>query len=509
MSSNTNTKKSAIIIGGGLGGLFCGALLAKEGLAVTVLEKNANIGGGVQSFKRFNESFDTGMHVIGGLRKGQTLYKICDYLGILNNLKIREVDNDCMDEVTYLSDNHNYKIPSGKENFISYFQNLFPEESENVRNYVEKLFQIVDEIGFFYLRAEDDDYKHDPMFYMPADKMIRHYIKDKRLQELLAYMNPLCSGVAGHTPAYIFAIINVLYISGQSRFEGPSEQLASALKSLIEDNGGSVHANSAVTKIEISDKLVKKVVTVSGQEFTADYYISSLHPATLLDLTSDRIFSKASMLRLQSTNNSYSAFCIFIKFKEGAFRYINHPCYCVQDYDKAWEYGDYDGEWPRGFLYLTPCATGQGEYASTMQIVAMMPFSACDRWSDTVIGRRGEDYRLWKEEHTGRIMAKMRLIFPDIDECIERIISSSPLTIRDYYNVPEGAMYGIVKDCSNIYAGYVPIHTKADNLLQTGQNIYLHGCCGVPLTAINTAEVIVGKNTIVDKINKHAANQKQ
>ena len=38
--------KTAIIIGGGLGGLFTGAILAKEGLRVTVLEKNATAGGG-------------------------------------------------------------------------------------------------------------------------------------------------------------------------------------------------------------------------------------------------------------------------------------------------------------------------------------------------------------------------------------------------------------------------------------------------------------------------------
>ena len=37
--------QTIIIIGGGLGGLFTGALLTKEGYRVTVLEKNATIGG--------------------------------------------------------------------------------------------------------------------------------------------------------------------------------------------------------------------------------------------------------------------------------------------------------------------------------------------------------------------------------------------------------------------------------------------------------------------------------
>ena len=78
--------KSAIIIGGGLGGLFTGAILSKEGLNVTVVEKNATVGGGLQSFTRFGEVFDTGMHVIGGLQRGGNIRRLCDYLGILDEM---------------------------------------------------------------------------------------------------------------------------------------------------------------------------------------------------------------------------------------------------------------------------------------------------------------------------------------------------------------------------------------------------------------------------------------
>ena len=68
--------KTVVIIGGGLGGLFAGALLAKEGLRVTLIEKNVIVGGGLQSFKRFGEVFDTGMHVLGGMRKGGSVYRL-------------------------------------------------------------------------------------------------------------------------------------------------------------------------------------------------------------------------------------------------------------------------------------------------------------------------------------------------------------------------------------------------------------------------------------------------
>ena len=78
-------KQKVIIIGAGLGGLFTGAILSKEGFEVTLLEKNALIGGGLETFHRFGEHFDTGMHVIGGMHPDGNIWKICRYLGIIND----------------------------------------------------------------------------------------------------------------------------------------------------------------------------------------------------------------------------------------------------------------------------------------------------------------------------------------------------------------------------------------------------------------------------------------
>ena len=99
-----------IIIGGGLGGLFTGAILAKEGFLVTVLEKNSTIGGGLQTFKRFGESFDTGMHVIGGMQPGGCIRKICSYLGIMDKVEIKDVDDDCSDYLYFAEDRASYRI---------------------------------------------------------------------------------------------------------------------------------------------------------------------------------------------------------------------------------------------------------------------------------------------------------------------------------------------------------------------------------------------------------------
>ncbi len=59
------------------------------------------------------------------------------------------------------------------------------------------------------------------------------------------------------------------------------------------------------------------------------------------------------------------------------------------------------------------------------------------------------------------------------------------------------------RDCQNILASQVNVVTKVKNLFLTGQNVNLHGICGVPLTAVNTAEAVLGVNYVVNKINKY------
>lgn len=107
---------SCIIIGGGIGGLFTGAFLSKNGIKVTVLEKNSIIGGGLQCFARKGKTFETGMHVAGGFGPDGNLNKICHYLGISHKLRLQEVPSECSDEIYYHSSNELFQIASGKEN---------------------------------------------------------------------------------------------------------------------------------------------------------------------------------------------------------------------------------------------------------------------------------------------------------------------------------------------------------------------------------------------------------
>lgn len=491
------------IIGGGIGGLFTAALLAKEGFRVTVLERDAHVGGGLQSFTRNGVSFDAGMHVVGGLQSGGSLYRICRHLGILEEISYRAVDADCMDEIFCFDDGRSYRVPQGREPFTGFFQRTFPEERDAVRRYVDRLFGMADQVDFFFLRpGSETGSGTDPAFYQSSSQFIADHVRDPRLRSLLAYLSPLCGGEAGYLPAYIFALINYLYISGHFRFEGPAEQLAEALVRRIRQWGGDVFANAEVTGIDMSDGKVKSLSTSDGRVFETDAVVSSIHPQSLMKISGLQLFTKSSKNRLSVAPNNYSAYCVYVVLKEGMFPYINHPCYCWDRYDSVWDFGKYMPEkWPQSFVYFTPCERRQGPFARALQVIVFTPFSMCGRWAATTVGRRGSAYEDWKRQHTEMILNKMELRHPGFRACVEAVYDASPLTIRDYFNEPEGSLYGLRKDCREPYAGYLPVRTKAVNFFMTGQNVYLHGCCGVPLTSVMTAEAVMGeRDGIVKKL---------
>ena len=220
------------------------------------------------------------------------------------------------------------------------------------------------------------------------------------------------------------------------------------------------------------------------------------------DHRSEKAFPKSYRERLDTIPNTHSAFALYVKLKPETFPYINHSEYYMTRYADVWNFSRTDRPWPLGFLMMTPPNSHQGQYATKVLITAPMPFDMVRQWENTTVGHRGAEYEAWKAKCAELLLAQIEEMHPGFQACIEAVNTSSPLTIRDFYGVKDGSICGFAKNCQNIVLSQVPVVTKVRNLLLTGQNVNLHGFCGVPLTAITTCEAILGRNYIVNKINE-------
>ncbi|MGN0230772.1 MAG: phytoene desaturase family protein [Muribaculaceae bacterium] len=498
------TIESAVIIGGGLGGLVCGALLAKEGIKVTIVEKNSVAGGGLMSFSRFGRVFDTGMHVVGGLNCGWNMHRLFSYLGVIDSFGVQPMPLDCTDSIYVAEDASTYNIAASPEGFINSLSQYFPHQRANLESYVDAIGRIASQMPFFFLRSVSEqpgEYCDD--FNMPAECFIAKYITDRKLRAVLSYINMFYAGRASCTPAYQHAIISTIYLGGQARFVDGSHHLAQALSDVATSNGGAVVTGQSVERIITGDGRITAVETADGSRYEADCFVSDIAPDALLGmLDNPRMLPKAYRKRVGALKHSGSAFTLNIALRKSSFAYLPYTGYFMERYGDVWNHGHADN-WPSGFLYMTPPVENQGQWADKMIVTVPMEWSMVEKWEGTTVGHRGDDYRQWKRQCADAVLDRLETVFPGFGNSVEAIDTASPLTIRDYLGYTHGSMTGFMKDCNSPFMSMMSTRTKVPNLFLTGQNIYLHGFCGVSLTAIRTCEAILGMDTIINKLNRY------
>ena len=134
------SRYDVVVIGSGMGGLTCAAMLAKEGMKVCVVEKNHRPGGCLQSFRRGGRILDTGIHYVGSLREGQTMHQYLKYLGVLPRITLRGLDPEGFDLIHL--EGRTFRHALGYDNFVEGLAADFPAERSGIAAYARLLQRI-------------------------------------------------------------------------------------------------------------------------------------------------------------------------------------------------------------------------------------------------------------------------------------------------------------------------------------------------------------------------------
>src|SRR5690606_18598507 len=148
-------------------------------------------------------------------------------------------------------------------------------------------------------------------------------------------------------------------------------------------------------------------------------------------------------------------------------------------------------------------------WAEGMTVFTYMRYEEVAKWTTTrntvaSASRRGEDYEQFKQRKTETMLDELEKKFPDLRQHIRATYASTPLTYRDYIGSETGGMYGFVKDANQPLKNNLPPRTKIKNLLLTGQSVNMHGILGVTICAVMTCSEILGRDYLLQKINKES-----
>lgn len=499
-------KSDIVIIGGGLGGLLCGALLSKEGYTVTVLEKNKQIGGSLQSFGVDGKLFESAVHYVGSLQKGQTLYKIFNYLGIMDKISLKKLDQNCFDEI--LISGKSYAMAQGYENFIDTLAVHFPHQKENLVNYIKEIKTVCSHFPLYNMRVGSVAEKMKVAHFGLKEKM-DELISDEKLKQILAGNNMLYASDYETTPFFIHALIENSYIESSWKCELGSIKIGKCLQDIIVKNGGQVLRNTEVTLIKENNGEIEFAETKKGEKFFAKKNISNLHPSVTYSLLDSKIIKPITRKRIAATANTSAAFMINVSLKEEKIPYQNFNTYYHRK-PNVWLDLQYpNDEMPNSFGIFYYQDQKNKKYARGLSVLTYMTGDMFTEWEDSFHTtnhkmQRGKEYINKKNVLAQNFLQEIEKIIPGLKDAVGEIDVCTPLSYRDYLNVPNGSMYGLQKNVYDLANTTFATRTKIPNLFLTGQNINMHGILGVSITALLTVSEITGLEYLVEKIN--AAN---
>ena len=494
-----------VIIGSGMGGLVCADVLGREGYKVCVLEKNKQIGGCLQTYVRDRVIFDSGVHYLGGLGKGQNLYQVFKYLGILNKLKLQKMDEDVFDKIIIENDEKEYVFAQGYENFIQHLLKDFPNEEKALRLYCDKIKEVCSKFPLYNLRTGGNIDEKNAVLGIDTRTFIESITDDKKLQAVLVGNNMLYVLQSGKTPFYVHAMILNSYIESSWKCIDGGSDIGKYIAKNIREQGGVIRRNTEVKRIVVEDGKVSCVETADGSLVHAKYFISNMHPVRTLDMTESNLIKNAYKHRIKNLENTIGGFIINIVFKKDSFKYIRNNFYYHRD-GHIWNMTDHTEEnWPLCYCVFFSASSRSPEFAESMTLLAYMRYDEVKQWEKTfntvsAVEDRGPDYEAFKKAKAEKLLDCVEEKFSGLRDCIETYYTATPLSYRDYVGNDDGSMYGIAKDYSNPLKTFISPRTKIPKLYLTGQNLNLHGVLGATMSGLVTSVAFLGNEDIIEKI---------
>lgn len=480
-------KYDVIIIGAGLGGLVCGHILSQAGLRVHVLEQGRQTGGCIQSYHRRGRDYDTGFHYVGGLGDGQSLHNVFSRLGLLS-LPWLQMDTEF--EQMRIG-GHEFRLSQGFELFVKTLSEDFPQERNGIQSYATLLRNTVNQ-QFSLLNPHVQPTSAFNLFEINAWQYLSETFHNPLLIDVLSGASLKMELRKNTLPLFTFCHGNANYMESSWRLKVGGSHIAQKLAEGIYSHGGEITCRAEVEElVEKGGKIVAARCT-NGEIYEGNTFISDIHPSQTCDLVKhSECLKTVYRHRMSRLENTFGMLTVSLLLKPGLLPYFNHNRY-VYRHTGVWDFY-HPGKPAEGIMLSCRVPEDGSKYTRQVDLLTPVAWEECARWANTAVGHRGEDYIAWKEKIADDCIALAEESLPGLKEMYEQRYISTPLTYHNYTHAPQGTAYGVRKDAGNALMTLLSVRTPVPNLLLTGQNLMLHGVCGVTMTALFTCAEIVGR----------------
>ena len=480
-------RVDAVVIGGGLGGLAAGAMLAGHGRKVVVLEQHTVPGGYAQCFQRGPYRFDVSLHALNGLAPGGGMDHLYRDLGIWDRLRLHRLDPLYQlrlpdREVTAHADWYRYE---------SELIGHFPAEATGIRAYLDEAFAAYRDVR----RMEED--QAAGRMPAPADfpacypaltrisgetweQMMSRHVADARVRSVLAAL----WGYFGLPPSRCAALTAAVGTAGYHEHggwypEGGSGALSNALAQVLRERGGEIRCGVLATGIQLSHERAVAVTTSDGQRLEAEVFISNASaPATMLEMVGRDHLPGDYAAQVASPVPSYTIFNVYLGLNRDVFaeqRLAHELFYRGSFTTEECQAAARRGDWRKAAVGITdytqvdPGCAPPGHAAVVLATVASWDHE--DTWGtggDLTDYHQRPGYLQVKKQMADGLIARADAAVPGLAGAIEFREASTPLTNFRYTRNPRGAIAGYENTPENSGLGWLPQETPVRNLFLAG-----------------------------------------
>jgi phytoene dehydrogenase-like protein len=436
-----------VIIGAGIGGLTAGALLARHGFAVVVLEAHSKPGGACTSWKRratvgdrvLTYVFDAGVQDISGVVNRGPLCQLFRRLDAEHRIRWLRVRHH------YARDGLRFTVPEDVASLVTCLGAAFPDDRTGVVRFFAEMAAIYHEL---YLDIEhtggvpvppgDNESRRkwaecrphaSRWLHRSFVEMLDHYLTAQPLKTLLTTLSDYITDDPSRLSVGDMAPLFGYYFDGGYYPAGGSQCLADTLSAIMTEQGGQVVLRTTVTRVNIENGRAVGVETADGRRFPASVVIADGDVRTVLEnLVGRDTLPRRYAARLRSLARGPSAILVSLGLD------------CLPDLP-ARIFIRHDGlEFGIGNpSVIDPSLAPPGHAALTL--VCLRPDTEAITWR-----RSAPDYHNHKSLFADRLIAAIEAtVWPDMSRHIRFREEASPASFAHYLRTENGNIYGAAR----------------------------------------------------------------
>ena len=503
-------KRKIVIIGSGFGGLAAAIRLQAKGMQVTLLEKNAKVGGHAYQLVKDGYTFDMGPSIITAPDLIQRVFECAgarmeDYLDLVKLDPFYRI---------YFHDGSSLDYTDNGEQMKRQMARFSAKDADNYDRFMVHTHQLYDAVITDGLGATAFDLPTMLGFLpralrlralMPAYDFVRRYFDDSRHRFTFSFHPLFIGGNPFRAPAVYLMIPYLEKVGGVWFSKGGMYSLVRALEDVFKQLGGVVETDTEVERIIVENRRAKGVIAKVNQERDSDIHVKDTR-SWLKFYEADSVISNADLAhtygelinsehrrkwsdkKLRKTQYSMSAFLLYLGVRKKYPQLKHHTLILSQRY-KGLIDDIFDNKvLPDDFsMYLhIPSQTDPSmapEGCESMYVLIPVPnLEGSVNWEQT------------KRAYTDRVLTFLEDDFglTDLKDSIEVLETFTPSDFRRERNNHLGSAWGVEPKLTQ--TAYFRPHNRSEDI----QKLYFVGAsthpgAGVPgvlLTAETTVKLV-------------------